>query len=111
MAKTHLAAGLFGLAACGKEHVDTTTNFDEVDCLACKNTSAYIEQEFEMAEEAAPKASKKAAKEEPVAPDVANTLGAPEPDPDAGQAEGYDPIAWTDAPKELQSAEDPEPAP
>lgn len=41
MAKVHLEAGRFGKAACGKEHVDTTTDVAVVTCEACERTEAF----------------------------------------------------------------------
>jgi len=41
MAKVHLETGKFGAAACGKDHVDTTTDPALVTCEACERTEAF----------------------------------------------------------------------
>lgn len=48
MAKVHLETGLFGKAACGKTHVDTTRYPVEVTCQGCRNTALFpkVERDY-----------------------------------------------------------------
>ena len=41
MAKVHLQIGLFGKAACGKDHVDVTKLLPLITCGACQQTAVY----------------------------------------------------------------------